>query len=84
MGGGIGMGNTRKSMAVSFQCMTKSTTNKKRKKITLEFTICQVPCEVFHTDLFNCHSTVYWYSMCITCNNEKQDSLDTQQQDLVK
>ena len=28
VGGGIGMGNTCKSMAVSFQCMTKSTTNK--------------------------------------------------------
>ena len=30
MGGGIGMGNTCKPMAVSFQCMTKSTTNKKK------------------------------------------------------
>ena len=30
-GGGIGMGNTCKPMAVSFQCMTKSTTNKKKK-----------------------------------------------------
>ena len=29
--GGIGMGNTCKPMAVSFQCMTKSTTNKKKK-----------------------------------------------------
>ena len=27
--GGIGMGNTCKPMAVSFQCMTKSTTIKK-------------------------------------------------------
>ena len=27
VGGGIGMGNTCKPMAVSFQCMTKSTTN---------------------------------------------------------
>ena len=32
VGGGIGMGNTCKPMAVSFQCMTKSTTKKKRKK----------------------------------------------------
>ena len=32
MGGGIGMGNTCKPMAVSFQCMTKFTTNKKLKK----------------------------------------------------
>ena len=29
MGGGIGMGNTCKPMAVSFQCMTKFTTIKK-------------------------------------------------------
>ena len=28
--GGIGMGNTCKPMAVSFQYMTKSTTNKKK------------------------------------------------------
>ena len=28
-GGGVGMGNTCKPMAVSFQCMTKSTTIKK-------------------------------------------------------
>ena len=32
VGGGIGMGNTCKPMAVSFQCMTKSTTNKKKLK----------------------------------------------------
>ena len=31
-GGGIGMGNTCKHMAVSFQCMTKSTTIKKNVK----------------------------------------------------
>ena len=30
--GGIGMGNTCKAMAVSFQCMTKFTPNKKKKK----------------------------------------------------
>ena len=30
VGGGIGMGNTCKPTAVSFQCMTKSTTNKKK------------------------------------------------------
>ena len=29
VGGGIRMGNTCKPMAFSFQCMTKSTTNKK-------------------------------------------------------
>ena len=32
VGGGIGTGNTCKPMAVSFQCMTKFTTNKKKKK----------------------------------------------------
>ena len=29
VGGGIGLGNTCKPVAVSFQCMTKSTTIKK-------------------------------------------------------
>ena len=38
VGGGIGMGNTCKPMAVSFQCMTKSTTiknnnNNNKKKV---------------------------------------------------
>ena len=32
VGGGIGMANTCKPMAVSFQCMTKFTTNKKKKQ----------------------------------------------------
>ena len=32
VGGGIGMGNTCKPMAVLFQCMTKFTTNKKKEK----------------------------------------------------
>ena len=32
VGGGIGMGNTCKPKAVSFQCMTKFTTNKKKTK----------------------------------------------------
>ena len=47
MGGGIGMGNTCKPMAVSFQCMTKFTTNKKKerkknKKIVVENGSCAV------------------------------------------
>ena len=33
MGGGIGMGNTCKPMAVLFQCMTKFTTNKLINKL---------------------------------------------------
>ena len=41
MGGGIGMGNTCKPMAVSFQCMTKFTTNK--KKNLMSFTIFYIP-----------------------------------------
>ena len=32
VGGGIGMGNTCKSMADSLQCMTKPTTIKKKKR----------------------------------------------------
>ena len=35
VGGGIGMGKTCKPKAVSFQCMTKFTTNKKKKNATL-------------------------------------------------
>ena len=35
VGGGIGMGNTCKPMAVSFQCMTKSTTKKKKRLVFL-------------------------------------------------
>ena len=35
-GGGIGMGNTCKPMAVSFQCMTKSTKIKKKRNVVRE------------------------------------------------
>ena len=41
VGGGIGMGNTCKPMAVSFQCMTKSTTNKKKTKKITPFAVLQ-------------------------------------------
>ena len=37
VGGGIGMGSTCKPMAVSFQCMTKFTTNKKKEKEKKKF-----------------------------------------------
>ena len=42
VGGGIGMGKTCKLKAVSFQCMTKFTTNlkKKRKEKKKELSIC--------------------------------------------
>ena len=36
VGGEIGMGNTCKSMADSFQCMTKTTTIKKKNKGMLD------------------------------------------------
>ena len=44
VGGGIGMGNTCKPMAVSFQCMKKSTTIKKKKRSVFfsHFQICSV------------------------------------------
>ena len=37
VGGGLGMGNTCKPMAVSFQCMTKFTTNKNKTKQKNEY-----------------------------------------------
>ena len=44
VGGGIGMGNTCKPMAVSFQCMTKSTTiknnNNFKKKTNVIRSLC--------------------------------------------
>ena len=40
MGGGIGMGKTCKLKDVSFQCMTKFTTNKKKKEKKKENGIC--------------------------------------------
>ena len=54
MGGGIGMGNTCKPMAVSFQCMTKFTTNKK-KKFSNQVSFCVTHTEmlqIFHVGLF--------------------------------
>ena len=50
MGGGVGMESTCKSMADSFQCMTKPTTIKKKKKsrvITLPTKVCLVKAMVF-------------------------------------
>ena len=38
VGGGIGMKNTCKPMAVSFQCMTKSTTKKKKSQLKIKTT----------------------------------------------
>ena len=47
VGGGIGMGNTCKPMDVSFQCMTKSTTNKK-KKVRAE--IYEIETKIYETE----------------------------------
>ena len=43
MGGGIGMGNTCKPLAVSFQCMTKSITIKKKKKKEVLYFVRLIP-----------------------------------------
>ena len=52
VGGGIGMGNTCKPMAVSFQCMTKFTTNKKKnrkkKKQNKKKKNCWQKCKLIH------------------------------------
>ena len=66
VGGGIGMGNTCKPMAVSFQCMTKSTTNKKKKEleingkksrdITLPTKVHLVKAMVFPVVMYRCES----------------------------
>ena len=40
VGGGMGMGNTCKPMAVSFQCMTKPTIKKKITMASLVFPLC--------------------------------------------
>ena len=62
VGGGIGTGNTCKPMAVSFQCMTKSTTNKKNKNkiksrdITLLIKVHIVKAMVFLVVIYRCES----------------------------
>ena len=51
VGGGIGMGNTCKPMADSFQCMTKSTTIKKKKnKHLVEAALCLDPMNHFQME----------------------------------
>ena len=48
VGGGIGMGNKCKPMVVSFQCMTKSTTNKEKIKNKKKNT-CKLPSQMKFT-----------------------------------
>ena len=67
VGGGIGMGNTCKPMAVSFQCMTKFTT--KKKKI-FQGTLCQgALSQALEALSTNKETTIleYWKSVTI-CN----------------
>ena len=53
VGGGIGMGNTCKPMAVSFKCMTKFTKNKKKKQSKKKKKEgCQWRMEVRDADIF--------------------------------
>ena len=58
VGGGIRMGNICKPMAVSFQCMTKSTTIKKKKNrdFTLLRKVCLVKATVFPVVAYRCES----------------------------
>ena len=58
VGGGIGMGNTCKPMSVSFQCMTKFTTNKKKKSRAIIFPtkVCLVKAMVFPVVMYVCES----------------------------
>ena len=58
VGGGIGMGNTCKPMAASFQCMTKSTTNKKkeRKKNVMN---------IFFVFFFIFYFWAYWVALVV-------------------
>ena len=57
VGGGIGMGNTCKSMADSFQCMTKPTTIKKKSRdFTLPAKFHLVKAMVFPVVMYGCES----------------------------
>ena len=63
-GGGIGMGNTCKPMAVSFQCMTKSTTKKKKKKVG-----CEVLCWRFLAGWCS------WFGRPVEADNDQTETL---------
>ena len=72
VGGGIRMGNTCKPMAVSFQCMTKFTTNKKkeRKKKKLKKINKSIFSRYSHkcfVQIYPCHylSSICWQSSVV-------------------
>ena len=67
VGGGIGMGNTCKPMAVSFQCMTKSTTIKKKNLWPSTF-IAVIKC--FSESLCS-QDTGWWFCCKLVSYSEK-------------
>ena len=75
VGGGIGMGNTCKPMAVSFQCMTKSTTIKiiiikkmKKKSSVKRIQSCMLICIMYSHSYINILQCI---SLCDTTSHEK-------------
>ena len=69
VGGGIGMGNTCKPMAVSFQCMTKFTTKKKINMVSMWACIFSS----FHLQ----HKVICAVLFCIRKNEkEKEEAAD--------
>ena len=64
VGGGIRMGNTCKPMAVSFQCMTKFTTNKKKIKKYSKLLLQKVTSTGFRTSVSE-----------VSQNNQHQNNL---------
>ena len=64
VGGGIGMGNTCKPMALSFQCMTKSTTKKKKNIMHLHM----VKRLLFRQKLNPCEHTGFFFFLSVLKN----------------
>ena len=72
VGGGIGMGNTCKPMALSFQCMTKSTTKKKKNIMHLHM----VKRVRFWQKLNPCeHTGFFFFSFCFKKYTEPVNTL---------
>ena len=74
VGGGIGMGNTCKPMAVSFQCMTKFTTNKKKGRKKRFGLICHIhlACHQLTTTYFK-HLNNFFQGKCFHKEQEAED-----------
>ena len=65
-GGGIGMGNTCNPMAVSFKCMTKSTTNKKKKRIKAQPKGKEKECLSHNNSLSHMFALHDFYHLCFS------------------